>query len=186
MTTLIWFSAAVILLVSAITIIGSRLPKTHIAASRICLQAPPEQVWDVITDFCAHPRWRPGLENVEPGPDIDGLPSWYEVCGRNLKVHFRVLESEPYRRWVTCLADSDLPLTGTWIYELRTIDNGGTEVVITEKDRIYSPFLRFFTKFLIAYYGVMDVFLISLARAFGEYAKPEHLNLRLESGSGER
>ena len=177
---MVWLFGFVILLIGLVFIIGSRLPKTHIAASRIRLSVPPEEVWRVVTDFRSHPKWRPGLQGVEPGPVIDGLPSWYEVCSRNMKVHFRVVESDPPRRWVTRLASERLPLVGSWVYELRPID-GGTELTITERDKIYSPFFRFFTKFVFAYYGVMDVFLIALARALGEKdAWPEHLSLHLE------
>lgn len=181
---LIWFFVGLLVVLGLITIIGSRLPKTHIAASRIHLKVSPEEVWRVITDFPSHPNWRPGLRDVELGPEIDGLPSWYEVCGSNSKVHFRVVECDPPRRLVTRLADPKLPLTGFWVYELRPVD-GGTELIITEQDRIYSPFLRFFAKFVFAYYGIMDVFLIALARAFGEDAQPEHLSLRLELAGNE-
>ncbi len=179
--TLVWVLFSVLVIVALITIIGFRLPKTHIAASRIFLKAPPEAVWRLIADFPSYPVWRPGLAAVEPGPDIDGLPSWYEVCGKSIKVHFRVVASDPPRRLVTRLADSGLPLIGTWDYELRPAD-GGSELTITEQDKIYSPVLRFFTRFVIAYHGVMDVFLISLARALGEEVVPEHLSLRLEAG----
>jgi hypothetical protein len=175
-----WLFGFILLLVVLVFLIGSRLPKTHIAASRIYLSAPPEVVWRVITDFRSHPQWRPGLHEVEEGPMIDGLPSWYEVCLKDLKVHFRVVESDPPRRWVTQLAGDRLPLAGSWVYELCPRD-GGTELMITEQDKIYSPLLRFFTKFVFSYYGVMDVFLIALARALGDrQARPEHLSLRLE------
>jgi Polyketide cyclase / dehydrase and lipid transport len=174
-----WFLGSIILLLVAVAAIGARLPKTHIAASRIRLKASPDEVWRVITDYASHPKWRPGLHRVELGPLIDGQPSWYEMCARNLKVHFRVVESDPPRRLVTKLADDRLPVMGSWIYDLRP-DGAGTELIITEQDRIFSPFMRFFTKFVFAYYGIIDVFLIALARAFGEDARPEHLSLRLE------
>ncbi|MCU0734759.1 MAG: SRPBCC family protein [Methylotetracoccus sp.] len=179
--TLLWLFLSPLVVVAVITVIGARLPKTHSAASRICLKAPPEEVWRVITDFPSYPAWRPGLTAVELGPHIDGLPSWFEVCGKKIKVHFRVVASEPPRRLVTRLVDSGLPLSGAWVYELRPA-NGGTELSITEQDKIYSPFLRFFTRFVIAYHGVMDVFLIALARALGEDVAPEHLSLRVEAG----
>ena len=165
--------------------IGSRLPKTHTAASRIRLDVPPDEVWRVITDFRSHPDWRLGLDRVELGPEIDGLPSWYEVCFRNTRVHFRVVESDPPRRLVTRLVGDQLPLTGSWVYELTPVEPGGTELVITEQDRIYNPFFRFVTRFVFAYHGVMDVFLIALARVFGQDAQPEHLSLRQGTAGGD-
>lgn len=180
----VWVLMIGLSVVAVVGWIGSRLPKTHIAASRIRLAVSPEEVWRVITDFSAHPDWRPGLERVDPGPDIDGLPSWYEICAR-ARVHFRVVESAPPRRLVTRLVGEGLPLSGTWVYELVPVGEGETELVITEQDRIYSPFFRFATRFILAYHGVMDVFLIALARAFGQDAQPEHLSLRQESAAGE-
>lgn len=171
--------AGVLLLLIAIAVwVGSRLPKTHIAASRITLKAAPPEVWQVMTNVRDYPAWRPGLVGVEEGPDVDGMPSWFEVCGLNLKVHFRVVESDPPHRWVTQLSESGLPVAGSWLYQLRAVD-GGTELTITEQDKIFNPLLRFFARLVIAYHGVIDVFLIALARSLGEEAQPEHLNVRV-------
>jgi len=181
----VWFLAFSLGVFGAIGWIGSRLPKTHTAASRIRLAAPPDEVWRVITDFSAHPSWRPGLKRVDAGPEIDGLPSWYEVCAQSARVHFRVVESAPPRRLVTRLVGEGLPLTGSWVYDLTPIDGEGTELVITEQDRIYSPFFRVVTRFVFAYHGVIDVFLIALGRAFGQDVQPEHLSLRQDPSGGE-
>ena len=179
----VWFLVVIAGAFGAAAWLGSRLPKTHTAASRIQLDVAPDEVWRVITDFSSHPNWRPGLQGVEAGPEIDGLPSWYEVCARNMKVHFRVVDSDPPRRLVTQLVDDKLPVMGSWVYELTPIA-GGTELVITEQDRIFSPFFRFLTKFVFAYHGVMDVFLIALARTFGQDVQPEHLSVRQGPADG--
>jgi len=176
MTLLLIIAIPVALLLLA-TLIGLRLPKTHVAASRIKLGAKPEEVWGVITDFASHPSWRPGLASVEPGPEVDGCPSWYEVCTHHTRVQFALVEREPPKRLVTKLVGKNLPLSGTWIYELAESD-GGTMLTITESDNIYSPLFRFFSRFVISYYGVMDIFLIALARKFADEATPVHLGLR--------
>jgi hypothetical protein len=173
---LLGITGALLILTGLAVWVGSRLPKTHIAASRIVLKAAPTDVWCVMTNFRKYSDWRPGLVRVEEGPEVNGLPSWYEVCGFNARVHFRVAESDPPYRWVTHLDDTALPLAGVWVYELRAVD-GGTELTITEQDRIYNPLLRFFARFVIAYHGVMDVFLIALARSLEESVQPEHLSV---------
>ena len=166
-----------LLLIGLAAIIGSRLPKTHAAASRIRLNASPEEIWSIITDFAAHPTWRPGLNAVESGPEVEGCPSWFEVCTSNVRVQFALTENDPPRRLATRLVGDTLPIKSTWVYQLRE-DNGGTIVTITEHDLIYSPLFRFFTRFVISYHGTMDIFLIALARKCGDLAEPEHLSMR--------
>jgi uncharacterized protein YndB with AHSA1/START domain len=158
--------------------IGSRLPKTHVAASRISLGAPPEQVSRIVTDFEAYPSWRPGLDRVELGPMIDGLPSWYEICARISRVHFRVVEMQPPHTLVTRIVDDQLPLSGQWTYCFEA-QGTGTRLAITEQEKIHHPVLRFFDRFVLSYHGVMDIYLIALARKLGEAAMPEHLSLKL-------
>ena len=175
--TLLFIIGIPVALIALATLIGLLLPKTHVAASRIRLSRKPDEVWRIITDFASHPTWRPGLTAVEPGPEVEGCPTWYEVCARNTRVQFAQIESVPPKRLVTRLAGKDLPLSGTWTYELEG-EAGGTVLTISESDNIYNPLFRFFSRFVISYYGVMDIFLIALARKLGDDALPEHLGLR--------
>ncbi|HWP00479.1 MAG TPA: SRPBCC family protein [Methylococcus sp.] len=179
-TLLVLIGIPVVLLVVAI-VVGRRLPKTHQAASRIRLPLPPEKIWEIITDIDAFPSWRPGLRGIERAPDIEGKPSWFEVCGKKAKVQFRVVEMRPPHRLVTSLVGDQLPLKGSWIYELEQDEAGQTVLTITECDRIFHPVFRFFVRYVLAYHGVMDVFLLALARAIGSPARPEHLSTPLQS-----
>ncbi len=175
----VFLALLLILTLAAIAYVGSRLPKTHRAASRIRLKATPEQIWEIVTDFESYPSWRPGLDRVERGPEHDGLPSWYEICARVGRVLFRVVESEAPRRLVTQIDNDHLPLSGSWIYRLEP-DGEGTLLTITEWESIHNPLLRFFDRFVLSYHGVMDVYLIALAVKLGDPARPEHLSLKLD------
>lgn len=182
--TFLLILAVPLLLLALAALVGLRLPKTHAAASRIRLNQPVAAVWDAIVDRQQQPSWRPGLAAVEPAPPINGRPSWYEVCARNIKVQFAEIACEPPKRLVTALVGENLPLYGAWTFELAA-DDGGTLLTITESDNIYHPLLRFFSRFVISYHGAMDVFLISLALKFGETAHPEHLSLKQDNRQGE-
>lgn len=162
------------------TLIGLRLPKTHCAASRIRIEADPKQVWQLVTDRLTHPGWRPGIKAVEL-IEADGNPAWVEICHRNIRVRFVETHRIPGSFLVTRLADPDAPLGGQWAYELEDQD-GSSVLTITENAIIYHPLLRFFARFVISYYGAMDVFLISLARHLGDPSEPEHLSVPLASG----
>lgn len=179
-TLLVLIGIPVVLLVVAI-VVGTRLPKTHQAASRIRLPLPPEKIWEIITDIDAFPSWRPGLRGIERAPDIEGKPSWFEVCGKKAKVQFRIVEMRPPHRLVTSLVGDQLPLKGSWTYELEQDGAGQTVLTITECDRIFHPVFRFFVRYVLAYHGVMDVFLLALARAIDSPARPEHLSIPLQS-----
>jgi len=163
-----------------VSLIGLRLPKTHAAASRIRLPVSPERLWEILTDFAGHPRWRPGLERVEMGPTLNGHPTWYEFCARNLRVQFEVTIIEPPNLMVTRLADEKLPLHGTWRYDL-VADGDGALLTITESERIYPPLWRFLARYVLSYHAAMDVFLIALARHLGADTSPEHLCIHQDS-----
>lgn len=169
-------------LLALATFIGLRLPKTHVAASRMRLPASRDEVWDTVVDFAAYPAWRPGLARVEAGPDINGLPTWFEYCGARIKVQLQFAEFEPKTRLATCLVGERMPIFGAWAYTFST-DGDETLLTITESDKIYNPLLRFFSQFIFPHHAAMDVFLIALSRHFGNDGKPEHLSLRKEEDS---
>ena len=175
--TLLLIICLVATLFALATLIGMRLPKTHVAASRLRLDIPLDEVWDVVIDFAEYPKWRPGLARVEAGPEIDGLPTWYEYCTPRMKVQLQFAEFEPKSRLVTRLVGEKLPFFGAWEYEFVPADDNGTVLTITESDKIYHPLYRFCSRILFPHHAAMDVFLIALARYFGRDGRPEHLSV---------
>ena len=169
---------AIAILLAIATLVGTRLPKTHVAASRQRLEATVDEVWESVTNFADYPTWRPGLSRVEPGPVIDGNPSWFECCAPGIKVQLQFAEYEPKTRLVSRLVGDALPIFGAWEYEF-VEDGGGTLLTITEKDKVYNPLLRFFTRFVFPHHAPMDVYLIALARHCGGQGEPVHLSVRI-------
>lgn len=175
---LVWITLAAIFSFMIVAAwVGSRLPKTHVAASRIRLKTPAKEIWRTITDFEAHPTWRFGLKRVERGQDSDGHETWLEVCSESSKVPFKVVEAVEGKRLVTQLVGENLPLVGRWTYELNE-DGNGTVLTIIESDQIYNPLFRFFAKYVISYHGAIDVYLYELALKLGEPPRPEHLGIK--------
>jgi len=159
-------------------LLGSRLPKTHVAASCQHLDASVDEVWEVVTNFTNYPNWRPGLSHVEAGPIIDGHPSWYEYIAPKIKVHLQIAGVEPKRRLVTRLVGAKLPIYGAWEYTFDE-DDGGTVLTIIEKDKVYNPLLRLLTRLVFPHHAAMDVFLFALARHCGGVGTTKHLSVRL-------
>src|SRR6185437_17113402 len=54
-------------------------PLSRHIATEILIQAPPERVWSMLTDFAAYPDWNPFIESIE------GRAEW----GERLTVHIR-------------------------------------------------------------------------------------------------
>lgn len=175
--TLLLVICLVAALLAMAALIGTRLPKTHVAASRIRLDVPLDEVWDVVVDFTEYPAWRPGLARVEAGPEIDGRPTWYEYCTPKIRVQLQFVEFEPKRRLLTRLVGEQLPIFGAWDYDFAPDGPSGTVLTITESDKIYHPLFRFFSRFVFPHHAAMDVFLIALARYFGSEVAPEHLSV---------
>ncbi|MFQ5888641.1 MAG: SRPBCC family protein [Gemmatimonadota bacterium] len=157
--------AFVVALVSVVGIVGALLPERHVASGSATLDAPPEEVWAVITAFEEAPAWRPGVKRMERLPDRNGHPVWVEV-GRQGRLTYEVTEIDPPRHMVTVIADPELPFGGSWTYDL-VPEGTGTRVTITEKGEIYNPIFRFMARFVFGYDGTLRRYLNALSERLG-------------------
>ena len=156
--------AVIAALAGVIALIGSRLPRAHVASRAAQVTAAPDAVWQAITDVDAFPAWRSDVSRVERLPDRAGKPAWVEH-GRNGRIPFTVERAEPPRVLVTRIADPDLPFGGTWTYEIAPAPAGST-VTITEAGEIYNPVFRFMARFVFGYEATMAGYLAALEKKF--------------------
>jgi len=168
-TTMIWLFlivAAAVAVVLVVVAIGFVLPRDHTATRTVDVSTPPDDVWSVITDVAAYPKWRPDVTRIEPLPDVDGRPSWREIRRRD-SIPYETVESVPSQRFVTRIADRGLPYGGQWTIELAPLVAGtprGTRVTITERGEIYNPVYRVVAHFVLGYTATMDGYLHALRR----------------------
>jgi hypothetical protein len=73
---------------------------------------------------------------------------------------------------VTRIADPDLPFGGSWTYEIRAAEDGGSVVVITEDGEVRNPIFRFVSRFLFGHTATLDGYLRALGRKFSEDVTP--------------
>jgi hypothetical protein len=66
-------------LIAMIGLVGSFLPRGHVASRRARYRQPPETVFAILTDFAAFPSWRPSVKSVEILPARQGMPSFREI-----------------------------------------------------------------------------------------------------------
>lgn len=179
--TLLSLAVVVALLLGMAGLVGSRLEKTHVAASQIRLpNVSLDSVWEMVFDFEHYPTWRPGLRRVERGPEIDGHPTWFEYCGPGVKVQLQFVAIEPKSRLTSRLVGENLPIFGAWEYQFAE-EAADTVVTITERDKVYNPLLRVCTRLAFPHHAAMDVYLTALARHCGCEAVPTHQSIKLEN-----
>lgn len=170
---------AVVVLLLLPGAVGMLLPVAHSARARAHIPAPPVEVWSVITDFSAHPTWRPDIERTEPLGERGGLPAWREVSDMGA-TDFVVEAATPPSRLVTRIVGEGLPYGGRWTVALAPAD-GGTRVTVTEHGEVYNPWFRSLSRFVFGHHGTMEAYLRALGRRFGGGEVDVE---RLESGDG--
>ncbi|NIR48671.1 hypothetical protein GWO43_09560 [candidate division KSB1 bacterium] len=153
-------------LFAIVYLVGTLLPKSHVATSSAKFKTSPEEVWKIITDFAAAPTWREGLKSMEQLPDRNGHAVWAETSKFG-QMTYEITEFDPPHRMVTQIGDDNLPFGGNWSYELSAVE-GGTKLTITENGEIYNPMFRFMARFVFGYHGTMDGYLKSLGEKLGE------------------
>jgi uncharacterized protein YndB with AHSA1/START domain len=151
--------AAVALLV---ILIGLKLPRDHTATRTADVSVPPDQVWAVITDVAAYPKWRPDVKRIESLPPAAGHASWREIRSSD-SIAYETVESIPPTRLVTRIADRGLPFGGEWSISLAPIFSG-TRISITERGQIYNLLYRVLSHFVLGYTTTMDAYLHALQR----------------------
>ena len=152
--------------------IGYMLPVQHVAVVTVRVPAPPEQVWDALTDVAAYPKWRGDVTSVEVLPTATpGQVAWREQ-GKNGAIAFAIEQAEPPRRLLTRITDKSLPFGGGWEYAI-TPDDAGSRVQITEHGEVYNPVFRFVSRFIMGHSATASAYLKALGARFGSVVTPE-------------
>jgi hypothetical protein len=154
-----------VLLAAIVALVGSRLPKEHVASKSILLQRRPDEVYAVVRDFASAPRWRADVSQVEVETQPNGLVYFREV-GSNGTVNYELIEDVPAQRMVTKIRDTDLGYSGQWTYTF-TAENGGTRLTIREDGVVANIFFRFMSRYVFGHTATIDSYLAALARHFG-------------------
>jgi len=127
--------------VALVALIGASLPRNHVASRSLTLRRAPAEIWPVIMQATA----------------ASGVP-------------VDVVESDPPRRQVTKVKETEKAFGGTWTIAITPMA-GGSTVTITEDGWIGNPIFRFVSRYVIGHHATMDGLLKDVARKFGE--RPE-------------
>lgn len=175
--------AIVVALIVLVIVIGSLLPRDHVAAMSARIAADRETVWRTITDPGAFPTWRRDVSKIELLPATAHGPSWREHS-KNGALTMVVDSAEAGRYLVTRIADENLPFGGTWEYRLEDVTQPGvTKLTITERGTVSNPVFRFVSRFIMGHTATIDAYLRALGRKFGEPAEPVRVAANVEQAS---
>jgi len=130
--------AVVAAVVAVIAAIGATLPRDHVATRSLAVRRPPEEVWPAIMQAMA----------------ASGVP-------------VDVVESDPPRRQVTRVKDTEKMFGGTWTITITPSPTGST-LTITEDGWVGNPIFRFVSRYVMGHHATMDGMLKEVAKKFGE------------------
>jgi uncharacterized protein YndB with AHSA1/START domain len=103
--------------------------------------APPQEVWELISDPHHMPRWWPGVLRMEAVTEDAFTQVFRTRKGRSVRLDFRVIASEPphMRAWEQEIAGTPFErVLGELIIQidLESTSDGGTEVTITQSQKL--------------------------------------------------
>ena len=156
----------VLLLAGVMALIGSMLPKAHVASRSILLHRSPQEVYAVVRDFGSAPQWRADVKQIEVE-----TPVYFREVGKHGAVNYELVEDIPAQRMVTRIRDTDLGYSGQWTYSFIP-ESGGTRVTIREDGEVSNVLFRFMSRYIFGQTSTIDSYLTSLAKHFGETTTP--------------
>ena len=156
-----WMLGAVAVIAVAVVGVGAMLPQDHVAARTVLLAAPPQRVWDVITDVAHYPSWRRGITRVTLEPVSAGAPTrWREHTGSE-SLGYEMNTTPSHTQIVTRITDVGIPFGGGWTFDLAP-SGSGTALTITERGSVYNPLFRFVSRFVLGHTRTIDEYAADL------------------------
>ena len=162
--------AAVVVVVGVVAIIGSQLPKAHVATGSILLHRSPQDVYAVVRDFESAPKWRADVKKIDVDAPVGG-PVHFREEATHGTVNYELVEDVPPTRIVTRILDTDLGYSGQWTYTFAP-ESGGTRVTIREDGEVSNVIFRFMSRFFFGQTSTINTYLRSLGKHFGEDVAP--------------
>ena len=166
MKILLYVISGVILLVllsgAVAAVIGSRLPKAHVASGSRAFHQPPQQVYAIARNFQDAASWRPDVSKIEV---FDGPPGQvrFREHGKHGVVNYGLVEDVPGHRMVTRILDTDLGYSGSWTYVFAA-SGDGTVLTITENGEVSNVLFRFMSRYFFSQTATIEAYLAALGR----------------------
>ena len=127
-----------VVLVAVVAIVGSMLPRNHVASRTLRVRRPPQETWTAITQAMS----------------ASDVP-------------IDIVESDPPRTLVSKVKETEKMFGGTWTVAIAAVE-GGSTLTITEDGWVGNPIFRFVSRFVMGHHATLDGMLKTVAKSFGE------------------
>jgi len=146
-----------------VVVIGSLLPKRHVATRSASYHTAPDQLFALI----AGPQnWRPDVIRYESVPDAGGRELVRETTRNGETITYEVLDRVAPISIKRRIATDNLPYSGAWTFSVQP--SGGVSIVrITENGEVSNSVFRF-VSFVIGHKRSLDDYLRALGKATGQ------------------
>jgi hypothetical protein len=156
--TLLKFLGFCVAAVVAMVMVGSGMPRRHVATRRMSFAAPPERVWSALLSIRQLPIDRSDLRAVDQGT-ATRPPDSIEVVGTPVKLAIDTFRP-PYSLVVRTV-EPDVAWGGTWTFELQLESAQITKLTVTEEAEVRQRLLRF----AVRAFGLEETLLDGIYRA---------------------
>jgi 2-phospho-L-lactate guanylyltransferase (CobY/MobA/RfbA family) len=126
------------LLIAIVAAIGATLPRSHVASRTLRVRRPPQDAWTAITQAM-----------------------------RTSDVPTDIVESDPPRRLVSKVKETEKTFGGTWTVVIAPTESGSA-LTVTEDGWVANPIFRFVSRYVMGHHATMDGMLKAVAKNFGE------------------
>jgi hypothetical protein len=131
--------AVLLALVVVVVGFGMTQPRHHVATTRAKYDKPPEEVWRVVSDYERWHEWNREITSVTPLPDQNGRRMIKVVGSWGTAPTALAVWNPPTQLRTEMNAGS---FSGSWTYDLRPTEDGGTLLTITEEGNVANPIWR--------------------------------------------
>jgi uncharacterized protein YndB with AHSA1/START domain len=143
---------------------GRTLPPEHEASRSVHVAAAPADVFALLADVRAIPRWRKTVRSVQTIAETPRVRFRERGAQGTLELEIEqsvapsrlVLRTAPVRRMI---------FSGTWTFEL-DLDGDGTRVTLTERGTVHAPIARLFAAYALGHATHVERTLAALTAHF--------------------
>jgi uncharacterized protein YndB with AHSA1/START domain len=152
--------------VAAVLGSGYFFPPEYSFKRMVVISQPPDAVWQVLTDYAAHPEWRSNLRGMERIQNRDDRETWQATDMAGRQATMEIAQAIPPHKLVCLFVNAHGVPEMTWEFDVAAVGKA-SEVEMFQSSTIPDPWMRVVERFAPGT-RTADDFLKSLARKFDD------------------